>query len=381
MKIFCLLFLTLVVVVAQEPAAITVQKGAQLNLHVAGISGAEGSKASAVLTNDLTLAGAFALGGADTANFTVSGTLAGGQLQGKVVDRAGGILLEKSYSGSQRSAAHQFADDIVETITGTRGIASTTIAFVANNSGRKEIYTADYDGSNLRQLTRDGSISVSPALSPNGRFLLYTGYQSGYADIYKIDLSTGARNRIVKSPGTNSGASWSPDSGEFAATLSKDGNPELYLLGADGGSGRRLTRTKGVEASPSFSPDGDEIVYSSDEGGQPQLYRISKGGGSGRPLSTGFGYCTEPSWSPDGKKIAFNVRSNGNFAVAILSLGSGNTRIVTSGADAEDPVWGRDSRHLIFAQDHSLYLLDAQSGKQVKVVSGLGKISEPTWSH
>jgi TolB protein len=89
-----------------------------------------------------------------------------------------------------------------------------------------------------------------------------------------------------------------------------------------------------------------EIIYSSDDRGGPQLYRISAGGGSARALSTGSSYCTEPNWSPDGKKVAFNTRSGG-FQVTILDLASGNTRTVGEG---QDPAWGADSRHLIFAR-------------------------------
>src|SRR5215468_3106589 len=68
-------------------------------------------------------------------------------------------------------------------------IASAKIAFVATKTGHKEIYTCNGDGSHLQQLTRDGGISVGPALSMDGRKLAYTGYQSGYADIYLIDLT------------------------------------------------------------------------------------------------------------------------------------------------------------------------------------------------
>ena len=72
---------------------------------------------------------------------------------------------------------------------------------------------------------------MSPALSPDGRRLAYTGYQSGYADIYLVDLTNGARNRIIKFPGTNSGAAFSPDGSRIACTMSKDGNPEIYVTG------------------------------------------------------------------------------------------------------------------------------------------------------
>lgn len=361
---------------AEDAPTITVTKRDKLTIAVSAIAGPEGAQAAKTLQNDLAMSGYFTMTSADRAQFVVTGNAAGSSLAGEVGERGGSTLLKKSYTGSGRGKVHQFADDIVETLTGNRGIASTKIAFVSTRSGKKEIYTADVDGSNVVQLTRDNAISVAPSLSADGRRLLYTGYQSGYADVYEINLSSGARSRIMKYPGTNSGAAYSPDGGRIAVTLSKDGNPELYVTGANGGSPRRLTRTAGVESSPTWSPDGSEIIYSNDTGGSPRLFRISASGGSGRPLSTGYGYNTEPSWSPDGRKVAFTVRQGG-FQVAIHDLNGGGNRIVGEG---QDPVWGANSRHLIFASGGALILLDAQTGQRTTLVSGLGKVSEPTWS-
>jgi len=361
----------------QDTPTITIRKSDSINLAVGAISGPDASAISQVLKNDLGISGWFTLGEASGSAFVAGGTSTGGSLRGEVKDRNGSVVLAKTYSGPARSVAHQFADDIVETLTGNPGIADTKIAFVSNRTGKKEIYTADYDGANVKQLTNDGNISVAPALSPDGKKLAYTGYQSGYADIYLIDLTTGARNRIVKFPGTNSGAAFSPDGGRIACSVSRDGNPELYVMGSNGSGPRRLTKTRGGESSPSWSPDGREIVYSSDEGGSsPRLFRISSGGGAGRAISTGFGYSTEPSWSPDGHKIAFSGRSGG-FVVAITDLRSGGNRTLGSG---EDPVWGANSRHLIFSSGSSLMLLDTVSGRSVPVITGMGKVSEPTWS-
>ena len=314
----------------QETPTITVSKGDRINLIVAPLGGGDGAVATKTLQNDLTLSGFFVLGGAN-AVYTASGTAGGGSLQGRVLDHSGGTVLAKTYSGSAKENAHQFANDIIETLTGNKGIAESKISFIATRSGHKEVYAADYDGSNVRQMTHDGVISVHPSISPDGRRIAYTGYQSGYADVYVIDLGSGARSRVANYPGTNSGASFSPDGGRLALTISKDGNPELYTIGAGGGGARRLTRTHGVESGPTWSPDGDEIIYSSDDRGSPQLYRISASGGSGQMISTGHGYCTEPSWSPDGKKIAFNVRSGGEFQIAIMDVQGGGSRIVTNG--------------------------------------------------
>ncbi len=356
-----------------EPATINISKSDKLSIAVTALS----REVSTVLQNDLAMSGYFKVTSPESAGFHISGSGGGGVLSGKVADRGGKTVLSQTFPGSARAQAHAFADEIVQTLTGTRGIASTKLAFVATRTGRKEIYTADADGSNVTQVTRDNTISVAPNLSPNGRSLVYTGYQSGYADVYQIDLASGSRARILKFPGTNSGATYSPDGSQLAVTLSKDGNPELYVTGASGGSPQRLTRTPGADSSPSWSPDGHELVYSNDTSGSPQLYRISAGGGSPRLLSSGHGYSTEPNWSPDGKKIACNVREGGSFTVSVIDLASGQNRSVAQG---QDPVWGADSRHLVFASGGSLILLDAQTGQKTTLLSGLGSITEPTWS-
>ncbi len=361
---------------AEDVPTITVSKGDQINLAVSSLGGGEGGAATKILQNDLALSGYFKFGGADS-SYTVRGTASSGNLQGQVVDHSGGTVLTKSYSGGTRDNAHQFANDVIETLTGHQGIAGTKVSFIATRSGKKEVYVADCDGSNVRQLTRDNTISVHPSLSPDGGRIAYTGYQSGYADVYVIDLASGSRNRIVNFPGTNSGATFSPDGGRLALTISKDGNPELYTVSANGGGAQRLTRTRGVESGPTWSRDGSEIIYSSDQGGSPQLYRISSSGGSGRQIPTGRGYCTEPSWSPDGKKVAFNVRSGGEFQIAVLDLAGGGTRTLATG---QDPAWGADSRHVIFSDSGALYMLDTVSSRKNKVLDGLGKITEPSWS-
>jgi TolB protein len=360
----------------QEATTITIRKGDTTSVALKALGGGEGAAATKVLQNDLDLSGWFSLTPPERATYIIGGSASGGSLQGEVTDQRGSVVLQKTYSGGLRMAAHRFADDIVETVAGRKGIASSRIAFVSSRTGRKEIYTADYDGANVRQLTKDGSISVAPALAPDGRKLAYTGYQSGYADIYLIDLASGSRGRIAKFPGTNSGAAFSPDGAQIACTLSKDGNPELYVIGTGGGGARRLTRTRGVESSPTWSPDGSQIIYSSDERGGPQLFRIGAGGGSGQLISTGYNYCTEPSWSPDGRKVAFTARTGG-FSIAVKDLEGGATNLLASG---EDPAWGADSRHLIFSSGSSIVLLDVQTGRSTPIVTGLGKVSEPTWS-
>jgi len=380
-RAFCVFASCLVVssslVHGAETPTITISKSDKQALAIGTISGPDGAQVARILQNDLAMSGFFTLVPAASSGFVVNGTSTASSLAGNVTDRSGKAVLSKTFNGTPRGKVHAYADEIIETLTGSKGFASSKVAFVASHTGHKEIYLADADGTNVHQLTSDGTISVGPQLSPDGARLVYTGYKSGYADVYEIDLASGSRSRIIKFPGTNTGACYSPNGHELAVILSKDGNPELYTTSAGGGFPHRLTHTPGVESSPTWSPGGDEIIYSSDDHGGPQLYRISAGGGTGRVINTGHNYNTEPNWSPDGKKIAFTVRDGGSFTIAILDLGSGNVHTVASG---EGPAWGADSRHLIFADGASLILLDAQTGQKTTLVSGLGKISEPTWS-
>jgi TolB protein len=371
----CLLAFSPMVRAADAPV-ITISKSDMIALAVQPISGPDGALITHVLEADLAACGYFTLTTPGSASLIAGGSSSGSELDGKVNDHGGRAAVAGTYNGEARAKAHAFANDIVQTLTGNKGIAGTRIAFSATRTGRKEIYLADCDGSAIQQLTHDNSISVGPSLSPDGHLLAYTGYKAGYADIYLVNLSTGSRDRIIKYPGTNSGASFSPGGDRIACTLSKDGNPELYVCGLNGAA-HRLTHTPGVESSPTWSPNGDEIIYSYDDHGGPQLYRIPAGGGSGQALSTGFSYCTEPNWSPDGNKIAFNVRESGSFSVAVMDLRGGGARII---AEGERPVWGPDSRHLIFSEDGTLYLMDAQTGRKKAIISGLGQATEPTWS-
>ena len=356
---------------------LTVRGSGLAKLQIAGFAGSSGSSASALVGSGVTASDSVAVVGADSEAHRLQGSSSGNRIQATLNAPDGAVVFNRNYGGPDlRRNAYALADDVVRAITGVPGIASSEIAFVARVAGRKEIFLCQYDGSNVRQLTRDRVISVAPSLSEDRSRIVYTGYQSGYPDIYSIDMRTGRRTRIINSPGTNGGAAFNPAGDRIALTMSFSGNTELYVAGAGGGSARALTRTQSTEASPAWSPDGREIVYSANPSGSPQLYRISSGGGGPRLIKTGFGYATEPDWSPDGTKIAFCAQ-RGGMKVAVYNVSTGATSLLRAG---EDPSWGPDSRHLVMASGGAMYRVDTVTGTAKRLVPSLGGISEPSWS-
>ena len=367
---------------AQEPPGeVTISGQRGFPLALGKLQGPAGATTTEILKTDLTRSGVIRFVTNPQGAFAVHGGSTPTRIDAELRDQQGQVVFKRAYNGSNiERLAHQLNDDIVLAITGKPGIATSQVAFVSNKTGRKEIYLCDYDGGSLRQVTRDNSISVSPSISGNGQKLVYTSYLSGYADIYLIDLPTGKRSRIINQPGTNTGAAFSPSGDRLTLTMSFPGNPELFTTGLDGGRAKRLTRSSGVESSPSWSPDGKKIVYVSDASGKPQLYMIGSNGGRPQQLNTGHAYCVEPDWSPDGLRIAFNVRQGGTNQIAIHDFQNKVTRVITSGSNAEAPVWGANSRHIVYVQSNSLYLHDVENGARFRIANGMNSVGEPTWT-
>jgi len=71
------------------------------------------------------------------------------------------------------------------------------------------------------------------------------------------------------------------------------------------------------------------------------------------------------------------VRGGGGFEVAVVDPGGGAARVICTG---ENPVWVADSRHLLFTEGGDLYLIDTVNARRTKILDGLGRISEPSWS-
>jgi TolB protein len=361
---------------------------AQVNIPVStipqvgiSISGGSGSGAAEVLANDLKRTGMMLPMVGGTGQYQATGTADAGGVTGSLLDKhSGQTLFSQTFSGSTRAATHQFADAITKAVTGLPGFASSKLAFVSGSGRAKELWYGDIDGYGARAITHDNSDSASPSLSRDGTHLAYSSYKSGYLDTYVIDLSTGTRNRVAFFPGINSGASFSPDGSTLALTLSKDGNPEIYTIPMDGGSPNRITRTRGSETSPAWSPDGSQLVFCSDDRGTPQLYvSTSSGEGEWDHLVTGNSYCTKPDWSPDGKLIAFTARVGGEFQIGVYDTASRTAQLVTM-SGGEDPAWTRDSRHLVYANNGRLDLLDTATGRSLPIPVAASNCSEPTVS-
>jgi TolB protein len=287
-------------------------------------------------------------------------------------------VFKRSYPftrGELRATMHRFNDDVLEALTGERGIAETKIAFVRHSGRYKEVWIADYDGENARQVTHDRSIALSPAWAPWGSEVAFTTFKRGNPDLYLFDFGRGASYPFSTRPGLNTAPCYSPDGKWIACTLTRDGNAEIYLISRDAQTARRLTRNPRIDSSPSFSPTGRQIAFTSDRSGSPQIYLMDTEGSNQRLLTLEGKYNDSPQWSPKGDRLVYASRHDAIFDVIVMDAnGQSPVQITYQAGHNENPHWSADGRKFYFSSTRSgqrqIYMMNTDGSDVVQLTRG-----------
>ncbi|MBI4389853.1 MAG: CHAT domain-containing protein [Nitrospinae bacterium] len=228
------------------------------------------------------------------------------------------------------------------------------------------------------QITANPGEDFAPAVSPDGKFMVYVSDRSGNLDLWLKELGPGThppdRQLTFHSAEDNSPAI-SPD-GEWAAFVSNRSDPrgDIYLLplgsskaadlfgrsraddpGRKNGSEEnrvRLTDAATADADPVWSPDGKSIYFSSHDAGDgaKRIFSIDVKTRARNPEAAVEG--VNPSVSPDGKSLAYIAGANGGAsALWALDLKSGARRQITTGKEIDvSPRWSPDGKWIYFAR-------------------------------
>ncbi len=294
------------------------------------------------------------------------------------------LELGKRYTGrpnDHRIMIHKFGDRVMEKLTNLPGCFTTQIAFVGAGRSR-EIFSMDFDGHNLWQVTRTGSINLSPEWSPTGRGMIFTSYVNRKPDLWGMDFATWRPYVISARPGLNASGRYSSDGKFIALSLSFKGIPKIFIITPQGQITKMLTNGRGNDISPTWSPDGSAIAYVSDQAGTPQIYIIPVNGGEPRRLTLQGNYNTDPKWSPRGDLLAFTARIEGRFQICTIKTDGTDLRVLTGAGSNQAPTWSPDGRMIAFQSSRDgkkrIYVMDARGEIQVPVSPIAGR--SPAWS-
>jgi len=292
----------------------------------------------------------------------------------------GGTWGDESVNRLYRAA---LAEGWEKGVTATLGISADSLskqwhaairrAYTPVLAGRSR---PDSVGRGVAVVTDRGQQNISPAVSPDGRYMAYFSSRGLFGiDLYLADVATGRNIRQLTSVTNDrhfdalsfigSAATWSPDGSQLAFVVYAAGDNEINII--DVASGRTLRRisVRGVTAmsDPAWSPDGMRIAYTGFSGGLSDLHVFDLQSGADRQLSNDREAQLQPSWSPDGRSLVFatdagpttdlSLLSFDATRLALMDVESGRVQLLPrfGGGKHINPQYAADGRSLFFVSD------------------------------
>jgi len=212
-----------------------------------------------------------------------------------------------------------------------------------------DIFIANPDGSNLKQLTDTYGYDAECVFSPDGKKILFTSDRDGDLELYEMDTEGKNVKRLANSPGYDGGAFYSQDGKKicFRARVITDSAElkdyqeklkeglieprylELFVMNADGTGRTQITNNGAANFCPYFRPDGKKIIFASNmddpKGRNFELYLINVDGTGLERITYNPTFDGFPMFSNDGKKLVFcsnrNNKKEGETNVFVAEWG------------------------------------------------------------
>lgn len=204
------------------------------------------------------------------------------------------------------------------------------VSYVQSANG--VLWTSHVDGTAAKQIPLSGIKVAFPRVSPDNRWIAFTGYGNGKGNNVYVVSAEGGTPRPAINEGKASDPDWSPD-------------------------GMRLVVDRDLDARP--GKPGSSVL---------SLLDIKTGHVTDIPGSEDLHM---PRWSPDGKWIAAHTGNRNEMHV--LELATGNWHMAAQAKSVSYPVWSADSADVYFqdllSPGEPVYRVHLGDGAKKEVVS------------
>ena len=234
---------------------------------------------------------------------------------------------------------------------GVAGVAWAKGGRIVYGSRDWDIWIMEEDGSNQRLLTTDEHSNRNPAVSPDGRTILFQSWRTGNSNIWRVGADGGGARRIT-------GDIWdvepccSPDGKWVYYASLVSGRTEICRVAPEGGEPVRWQGK--LSEKPAISPDGKRIAgLFFDASTWPPVPSVGSldGSESERRFAwpPGDSQRSRIRWTPDGQALTYNLDRGGVSNIWIQPLAGGPARQLTN--FTADLIWDFD-----WAPDNRLIL-------------------------
>ena len=177
-------------------------------------------------------------------------------------------------------------------------------------AGYFQLYAFSPQDLPLTRLTAGNWDSISPAISPDGKSLVYSSNQNGYWDLYLLELNNNKTIRLTDTPEYDGAPCWSPDGAYLAYETYQNGSLDIFIRStSDASQVFSLTQDSAMDTSPAWSPRGRQIAFISNRSGEPEVWvaDLDRSGDNkfidiSQSIQSVEGH---PTWSPDGNLLAW----------------------------------------------------------------------------
>jgi len=229
------------------------------------------------------------------------------------------------------------------------------------------------------RLTFESGLVGCPAISPDGKLLVYASDRDGPLNLYLQQLSGGQPIRLTHRDTDDWFPDFSPDGSKIAFRSDRDGGG-IYVMDTLGGGERKIAERGWM---PRFSPDGSTIAYVVTTVQQRgKVYLIGAKGGIPRPLLPAFNVApvgpipSPPAWSPDGRYVLVDAAREGDPKSAdwwIAPVAGGDPVRASAPPMAPQSIW----REIVGWHDTYVYFSDGTTVGGSSIYRA--PISGPPW--
>src|SRR3989442_1141621 len=212
-------------------------------------------------------------------------------------------------------------------------------------------------------------INSAGSFSPDGRYFAIAAKRRDRDDLVILDVKKDEEVRRIRVPLNGlTTPSWSPDGKQLVFTGYDGGISDLFVVNADGSNLHRLTNDKYADLEPSWSPDGKTIAFVTDRSPATDFDALKFGS---LPiallhLETGSidilrhmdqGKNINPALAPDGRSLAVVSDRHGISNIFLYHFGNGDIYQLTDGftggsgitPNSPCPSWAHEADRLAFA--------------------------------
>lgn len=301
---------------------------------------------------------------------------------------AGKFIFGNSYSDVSiddiGSVADRFCADFMKALTGSGDFFLSTLVFAKDSShDKRDIWISSPTGKRMRQITSLPGIAMSPAWSPDGRYIVFNHIDASSHALGVWESKTGRVKRIRFPGNTVISPNFLPNN-KVAVSLSTGNDPDIFLLSHRFVRERVLEGGLSIEVSPNFDNSGTKMAFTSNRLGGPQVFLKDFKDNSVKRISKSGGYNTEPTISPDGTLVAYTKLTENGHRIFVHDLITGLDKQISFGPGRDEhPAFAPDSYFIAYISDRTkekkIYLTTRHGGDPKQVPTGAGSVSFPRW--